>query len=82
MNSVSDIGSGLQYAQSGIGRGLAKLSQDAQQVADATSQPGGGADQLTNALVDADQQRLVVESSARALSIMNQTLGTLLDVKA
>ena len=77
MNSTSGIGSGssaLQNAQLGISRGMANLAQDAQTIAQ------GGP--VTGALVDAQQQKLNVEASAAALSITNQTLGTLLDVTA
>jgi hypothetical protein len=77
MNSTSGIGFGssaLQNAQLGISRGMANLSQDAQTIA----QDGP----VTGALVDAQQQKLDVEASATALSITNQTLGTLLDVTA
>jgi hypothetical protein len=78
MNSTSGIGgfgsSALQNAQLGISRGMANLSQDAQTIAQ------GGP--VTGALVDAQQQKLDVEASATALSITNQTLGTLLDVTA
>jgi hypothetical protein len=81
MNGASAIGSGssaVQNAQLGISRGMANLSRDAQVVA----QGNAGSDAVTGALVDAQQQALNVEASARALSIANQTLGTLLDVKA
>jgi hypothetical protein len=43
---------------------------------------GSSDDTITAALVDARQQALNVEASARALSITDQTLGTLLDIKA
>jgi hypothetical protein len=77
MNSASGIGFGssaVQNAQLGINRGMANLAQDAQTVAQ------GGP--VTGALVDAQQQKLDVEASATALSIADQTLGTLLDIKA
>jgi hypothetical protein len=77
MNSASGIGFGssaVQNAQLGINRGMANLAQDAQTVAQ------GGP--VTDALVDAQQQKLDVEASATALSIADQTLGTLLDIKA
>ena len=37
---------------------------------------------IAGALVDSLQQRLLVEASARMLSTVDQTLGTLVDVKA
>ena len=77
--SVSGIPSAFQSAQSGISRGLAGLDQDAQVVAGGVS---GDVGALTGALVDALQQRVAVEASARMLSTADQTVGTLIDVKA
>jgi hypothetical protein len=37
---------------------------------------------LTGALVDSLQQKLLVEASARMMSTVDKTLGTLIDVKA
>jgi hypothetical protein len=81
MSSVSGIGGGsgaLQYAQLGITRGMARVAQDAQTVANSSAT---GSDP-THALLDAHQQALNVEASARAFSIADKTLGTLLDIKA
>jgi hypothetical protein len=82
MNSISmsSIPSAFQSAQNGISRGMAGLNQDAQAVANDAS--GGGVGALTGALVDALQQRLAVEASARMLSTVDKTVGTLIDVKA
>jgi hypothetical protein len=77
MSYTTGIGNGtdaVQNALLGINRGMANFSQDAQAVAQ------GGA--VTGALVDAQQQALDVKASAAALSIADQTLGTLLDIKA
>jgi hypothetical protein len=77
MSTTSGIGNGsnaLQNALTGINRGMANFSQDARAVAQ-----GGD---VTSALVDAQQQALDVKASATALSIADQTLGTLLDIKA
>jgi hypothetical protein len=77
--SVSGIPSAFQSAQSGIRRGVAALDQDAQVVAGDVS---GDVGALTGALVDSLQQRVAVEASARMLSTVDQTVGTLIDVKA
>jgi hypothetical protein len=74
--------SALQYAQAGISRGMAGLDRDAQTIAQATVSDGGDSSAVTGALVDSQQQALNVEVNAKALSITNQTLGTLLDVMA
>jgi len=84
MNSASSIGSGsnaIQNAQLGISRGMANLSRDEQVIAQGSTGPGAG-DHTLDALVDARQQALNIEASAKALSITDKTLGTLLDVKA
>ncbi len=77
MSFTSGIGGGsdaVQNALLGINRGMTNFSRDTQTVAQ------GGA--VTDALVDAQQQALNVKASATALSIADQTLGTLLDIKA
>jgi len=75
--AISNIPSAFQSAQSGIRRGLAGIDRDAQAVAN-----GADVGDVTGALVDSLQQRLLVEASARMLSTVDQTLGTLVDVKA
>lgn len=66
--------SAIQNALSGINRGIAGVNKDAAAIA------SNGPD--VGAMVDAQQQLLSVEASAKALSITDQTLGTLIDVKA
>ena len=85
MNGLSSLGAGssaLQYAQLGISRGMANLDRDSQTVADGIVSSGGNSDAVTGALVDAQQQALNVEASVKALAITDQTLGTLIDVRA
>jgi hypothetical protein len=79
MNAFPPIGYGstaVQNAQLGISRGMTNLARDQQLIA------SGGSGDITDALVDAQQQKLDVEASVKALSITDQTLGTLLDIKA
>ena len=81
MSSLSGIGGGssaMQNAQLGIKRGLENVARDAQVVAGSSA----GGDASTGAFLDAHQQALNVEASARAFSIADKTLGTLLDIKA
>ena len=85
VSGISSIGFGssaIQSALSGINRGIAGVNQDAAIVASNGLNAGGVGDAVTNALLDAQQQLLSVEASAKALSITDQTLGTLIDVKA
>jgi hypothetical protein len=83
MNGLSSLGSSaVQYAQQGISTGMANLDRDSQAIAQGIMSQGGDSGAVTSALVDAQQQALNVEASAKALAITNQTLGTLLDVHA
>jgi hypothetical protein len=85
MSSISSMGGGasaFQNAELGISRGMANMARDQQVVAGGGGAASGGIDSMTNALVDAKQQQLNVEASARALSIADKTLGTLVDIKA
>jgi len=85
MSGISSIGFGssaIQNALTGIDRGIAGVNQDAAIVASNGLAAGGSGDAVTNALIDAQQQLLSVEASAKALSITDQALGSLLDVKA
>ena len=77
----SSIPSAAQSAQLGIRRGLAGIDQDAQAVANASG-TSGGVDGVVGALVVSLQQRLAVEASAKMLSTVDKTLGSLIDVKA
>jgi len=82
MSGISSIGSGSTAAQnalSGINRGMANLSRDAQVVAQGSVASGNS---VTDALVDAQTQKLNVEASVKALQIADQTLGAVLDIKA
>jgi hypothetical protein len=79
LSGISSIPSAFDSAQLGISRGLAGMDRDAQAIANGAT---GGVDAGAGALVDSMQQRLVVEASAKMLSTADQTLGTLIDVKA
>lgn len=79
--SVTDIPGAMQSAQLGISRGMNGLARDEQTVADSLLTPAGS-DSLPGALVDSLQQKLLVEASARMMSTVDETLGTLIDIKA
>lgn len=82
MSSLSSIGgsSAIQNAALGIQRAVANVGRDAKVVAGSSVAVDG--DAVTGALLDANQQALNVAASARAFSIADKTLGTLLDIKA
>jgi hypothetical protein len=79
--AISNIPSAMQSAELGIQRGMSGLNRDAQVVANGNI-ASDNTDAMTGALVDSLQQKLVVEASARMLSTVDKTLGTLIDVKA
>ena len=78
--SISSTPSAWDSAQLGIQRGVSGLDRDAQVVANGST--SDNTDAAIGALVDSLQQRVAVEASARMLSTVDQTLGTLIDVKA
>jgi hypothetical protein len=81
IGSVSSGFGALQNAASGITRASQGINQDAASIATGAlngSQPSN----TTSALVDLSQQSILAQMSAAALSIDNQTLGTLLNIKA
>ena len=82
MSSFSGIGSSsaMQNAQLGIQRGVDRVARDAQVVAGSSASASD--EGVTGALIDANQQALNVEASARAFSIIDKTLGSLIDIKA
>jgi hypothetical protein len=77
LSLMSNIPDAAQSAQLGIARGISGLNADAQVVAQSIT----GSDP-TAALVDSLQQKLSVEASAKALSVSDQMLGTLIDIMA
>ena len=82
MNGISGMGFGstaVQNAQLGISQGMANLSRDAQAIASGSVANGNA---VTDALVDAQQQKLDVQASVAALKIADQTLGSLIDIMA
>ncbi len=84
MNAFPAIGFGpsaVQNSQLGIGRGMTNLARDQETIAQ-SSAGLGSLDAVTGALIDAQQQKIYVEANVKALSITDQTLGTLLDIKA
>jgi hypothetical protein len=79
--ALADIPGALQSAQLGISRGMNGVARDAQTVADSIMTPAG-TDSIPGALVDSLQQKLLVAASARMMSTVDETLGTLIDVTA
>jgi hypothetical protein len=79
------VGSALQSAQQGIDRGVAAIDRDAAAIASVSAGIEPSQD-VTQALIDASQQKLYVDASTKALSIaaqsLNDALGRLVDTHA
>jgi hypothetical protein len=83
MSGISSLGFGtgaLQSAMNGINQGMSNLTADMQAIASGTV--AGDSSAMTGALVDAQSQAMNVEIAAKAMTLTDQTLGTLLDVMA
>jgi hypothetical protein len=78
--TINSLAPAMQSAVQGIQRGMAGLNRDAQAVASGGGSGDVGA--MAGALVDSIQQKIAVEASAKMLSTVDKTLGTLVDVKA
>lgn len=81
VSGTTAIPNAMQSAQLGIGRALNGLAHDFQVVARSLTGTIAGSG-VSGALIDALQQGLAIEASARALATANQALGTLIDVFA
>lgn len=81
ISSVSAGFGALQNAASGLTRASQGINQDAASIATGALN-GDQPNNTTSALVDLSQQSVLAQMSAAALSIDNQTLGTLLNIKA
>jgi hypothetical protein len=81
VSGLTPIPNAMQSAPLGIGRALTGFAQDSQVVAQSVTGTIAG-NGVSSALIDALQQGLAIEASARVLATANQTLGTLIDVFA
>jgi len=73
---------GISSAVAGINSGLANLASDAQALAAQSVGVSNTGTSVVGALVDAMQQRLAVDASAKVLATEDQALGSLIDVFA
>ena len=79
-STMTDI-SATSSAVQGIQRGLQGLNKNAAEIASAKRMDGDGADD-TQPMVEMMENRQQVEASAKVLKTVDETLGSLLDVKA
>ena len=86
---MMDIGSVVNQGLIGMQRSQVSMTQSAQQIAHAGATQRADAPQansqsqdLTEALVNLKAQSQVFDSSARVVKTADETIGTLLDVRA
>jgi flagellar hook protein FlgE len=75
--SIPAISNGL----SGIYNGMGNLKQDAQKIASASAKGGEDTADLAKSLVDLNTDRRQVEASVKVVQAVDETIGTLLNVK-
>ena len=83
--NATDVGafiSALESARVGISRGLSGLAADAQKIAHANVDSAHQVSDLSDALVQSLIDRTQVQASARDMRSVDQSLGTLINVKA
>lgn len=83
--NATDVGTfiaALESARAGMQRGLRGLAADAQRIAHANVDKGAQVTDLTDALVQSIVDRVQVQASARVMQTMDETLGTIVNVKA
>lgn len=81
MSGIS-INSGINSSLQGIQRGMQGLSKNAAQIASKDFMENQGAEGLATVAVEMLENRNQVEASAKALQIIQETIGTILDIKA
>ena len=83
--NATDVGSfisALESARAGMQRGLRGLAADAQKIAHANVDKDPQVADLTDALVQSIVDRIEVQASARVMRTVDETLGTIVNVKA
>ncbi|MCP8899785.1 hypothetical protein [Gilvimarinus xylanilyticus] len=75
-----DVGSVVNQSLIGMQSSRAEITQSAQQINQAAA--GDTSQSLAEPLVNMQVQQQVFDSSARVLETANETMGTLLDIKA
>ena len=76
------INSALNNALLGIQKGLTEMNKNAAKVASAAAFNSGNTMDIAQPLVDIQTNRLQVEANAKVMKSVDETLGSLLDIKA
>ena len=83
--NATDVGSfmsALERARAGMQRGMRRLAADAQKIAHANVAQDGQVADVVDALVGSLVDRLQMQLSARVMRRVDETIGTIIDVKA
>ncbi len=73
----------LTNAMSGIYRGMDGMRKNAGEIASATQlESGGTAQSLTRPIIEMKENQQLVQASAMAVKIIDETIGSLFDEKA
>lgn len=78
MSSIS----GVNSAMLGIYRGLEGMNRNAAQIASAGQLESDSPVDLATSMVELNQNAVQVKASASALDIIEETIGTILDIRA
>lgn len=78
MSGISGINSSLQ----GIQRGMQGLARNAATIASKDFMETQGTEGLARVTVEMIENKTQVQASAKALQIIQETIGTILDIKA
>lgn len=78
MNPISSTTDVMQIAAGGIRKAVSNVARDAHAVANSTDVMSRD---TMEALIDAKQQVLYTRAGARMISVANEMMGTLLDIR-
>lgn len=78
MSGISGINSAVQ----GIQRGMRGLAKNAADIASKDMMEAQGPEGLAKATVEMMENKTQVQASAKALQIIQETIGSILDIKA
>lgn len=81
MSGIS-INSGINSSLQGIQRGMQGLSKNAAQIASKDFMENQGVEGLAKIAVEMKENKNQVRASAKALQIIQETIGSILDIKA
>ncbi len=81
MSGISGV-SGINSAVQGIQRGMRGLAKNAADIASKDMMETQGPEGLVKATVEMMENKTQVQASAKALQIIQETIGSILDIKA